>query len=245
LHPQNQSYVVALWRHHSTTARILGGYRAARNVDIHGNSSNVCGALQLAITEIPKGVNATAIHHVELDLVSFATAQPAAVLERKSLLLASYSFLPNLASVFDLPSIPQSPFEVACKMTSKFAYPTESTLRLCADANKRIFMTSMQFLTPFQLQRFSGLDWKVEFTNDSAASSGPTWLASPLLFEANFQLRQLRVQAPALITTANSWIYPSSHYCKLLSLRTFQLSSRFVSAMADAGFRESRRMGRW
>lgn len=229
LFPQDGAFLENLLGYHSRTFPLVAGFFKAREMDHQSNaakSQSTCGSLQLKISEKPTGVAERArvlvTNQIFTDKVLFWASHPqASFSSRRDLLIVNSTSFALPPYIFALPCMQQSPQEVACKMTTAYASNISSHPLLCAEWNRYIAeLTVGSLLTEEQYDRFVKAKWTLLFEPDEIVTSGPAWLLSTLKFNPNMEQKTLRVTASALITDANSWLFPQCHYCKLLSPRT-------------------------
>lgn len=132
--------------------------------------------------------------------------------------------------------------QVACKAVSRARVNSllkggNATEPTCRELNEQAVASAYRWLNaswPQALKRNAEHGGGFALQDDKMVGSGPTWVAEGLQFARLNGARDASVTSVAIVTSLNSFIYPGSHYCKLLSparalewLQTTSLTNRY------------------
>jgi len=175
------------------------------------------------------------------NLVELAFAHPSYI--NRSGLIDVTNVVYYQPDVFDFKGNIAGALQVACKAISRARGNSivgnggNQTKPSCRELNEQAIAIAYSLLNatwPQALLRNSKFGGGFVLDDDKMVGSGPVWVAEGLQFARENGSTDATVVSVGIVTSLSSFIYPGSHYCKLLSparavewLQTISLRNRY------------------
>lgn len=228
-----------------STAQIAAPFISAMELDKTWCASAqkiLAGGVQMTVSDEEKFSSRTLEHcHPSIDMRGVDA-------EATTCSYRYYSY--TNSTIPDLFPTYQGADDIACKMISEDKIATVLKLPVpsmdsdevknrCRSINQQALAKAKELVRaswPKAMQRFDEQGKKITFTEDNQSFMGPQWVLTGLKVKEG--ANEITIEAPALISSITSKIFPGSHYCKLLApskaveiLMTTALTNRFGSSL--------------
>ncbi|CAH1783496.1 unnamed protein product [Owenia fusiformis] len=156
--------------------------------------------------------------------IQFVMDKPAIKIVGSQAVLATYSDVAYPENAMDVSTINESATNIAIKMKTSNSIQKElkgglrfNTSVSCQDVNKMAYDLAKAMSSSLALQRFSGMNYTIDFAEDKKVGSGPAFLIGHLEFSKNG--KSIVIRSTALKTSLDVPIksIAGQHYCQAIS----------------------------
>ncbi|CAH1783499.1 unnamed protein product [Owenia fusiformis] len=206
-------------------------------------SSDFSKNAQRVISGLPtENWNRLRVSNAIRDDIQFIRSRPTIEIVENQAVIATYSDVVYPENELDISTINESASRVAIKMKSANDIQEElndedlgfNTSVSCQDINKMAYDLARDMSSALALQRFSAMNYTINFVEDDMVDIGPEFILGDLEFSQNG--KSLVIRSTALKTSTDIPIreFAGQHYCQTISPARF-LEFIYVDGLRDRG----------